>query len=305
MPRSSTSILLLCLLLCLLLSVLPAAALGQAPPSAAPPAAPPAAPSTAPQDDRGDELRRAASAGDVAKVRGLLAAGVDVNAANRYGATALAYACDKGHVEVVKALLDKGANPNTKDSFYKQTPLAWAVSNGHAEIVRTLLDKGAEGEAEALAGASASGNAAIVQVILERGKVGAAALSEALAAAEASTEEESKPVAELLRKAGVQPPPEIKIDPAVLQSYVGTYEPEGAAFRLVLMLRDGKLRVEGTGGPPLTLVPIDETHFRALEFAGFKVAFDVKDGKVVGATADAGGRITQLLRIDVQEGAKP
>lgn len=300
---SRLSLLLCCLLSAPGLSATAAVAADQAPARAATPAAVPASPAA--EDPRGDELRRAASAGDSAKVRELLAAGVDVNAANRYGATALAYACDKGHTEVVKLLLDKGANPNTRDSFYKQTPLAWAVGNGHTEIVRTLLDKGAEGEAEALAGATASGNAAIVQVILERGKVGAAALSEALAAAEASTEEESKPIAELLRKAGVQPPPEVKIDPAVLQSYVGSYEPEGAAFRLVLVLRDGKLRTEGTGGPPLTLVPIDETHFRALEFAGFKVTFNVKDGKVLGATADSGGRITEVFKIEAQEGTKP
>ena len=295
MPRSTFLPLLLCAALC----ALPVRAMpDQPPPTPAP------SPSAA-QAEQGEQLRRAAGAGDAAWVRVLPAAGADVNSANAYGATALAYACDKGHLEVVKVLLDKGANLDSKDTFYNQTPLAWAVSNGHTEIARLLLDKGAEGEALALSTATALGNTAIVQLIVDRGKVGAAALSEALAAAEASGSEEGKPVAELLRKAGVQPPPEVKVDPAVLQSYVGTYEPEGATFRMVLVVRDGKLRTEGTGGPPLTLIPIDETHFRAAEFPGFKLAFDVKDGKVMGATADSAGRITQLSKVDTQEGTKP
>lgn len=283
--RPSLVSLLLC---CALLA--PALAAGQAP---------------AQKPDLGDELRRAASAGDAAKVRELLAAGADPNAANAYGGTPLSFASDKGHAEVVKLLLDKGANPNVKDRFYNQTPLAWAVSNGHAEAARALLAKGAEGEAEALAMAAASGKPEIVQVIVERGKVPPAALSDALAAAEAQPDGEGKAVAELLRKAGVQPPPAVEVDPAVLQSYAGVYEPEDASFKLNVVFADGKLRVEGGGGPPLTLAAVDTTHFRAVEFPGFKVAFDVADGKVKGATADAGGRVFQLRKTDAQEGTKP
>ena len=81
------------LLLCCLLSApvmaataAAATAADQAPTSPTPPT-PPTPPASAPapapaaEDPRGDELRRAASAGDAAKVRELLAAGVDVNAA--------------------------------------------------------------------------------------------------------------------------------------------------------------------------------------------------------------------------------
>lgn len=49
-------------------------------------------PGAASAQDPGEDLRRAASAGEVAKVRELLDKGVDPNAANRYGATALAFA---------------------------------------------------------------------------------------------------------------------------------------------------------------------------------------------------------------------
>ena len=62
--------------------------------------------------DRGEELRQAASAGDVAKVKALLDQGVDVNAANSYGGTALTFAARRGNAEMVKLLLERGADPN-------------------------------------------------------------------------------------------------------------------------------------------------------------------------------------------------
>jgi hypothetical protein len=234
-------------------------------------------------DDPGDALRRAASAGDLAKVQELLAAGVDVNAGNRYGATALAYACDKGHTAVVNLLLEHGANPNSKDSFYNFTPLGWAVQEGHAEIVRALLAKGAEGEAGALAGAASEGQAAIVKVILERGKMGPEALSEAL---EAASKGQKAEVVALLEAAGAKPPVVVAVDPAVLKSYEGTYE--SPSLEIVVALKDGKLIGTADGGS-LTLAALDPVTFRAEEFAGIKVQFQVEAGKVTGLTLDQGG----------------
>lgn len=234
-------------------------------------------------DDPGEALRRAASAGDLAKVQELLAAGADVNAGNRYGATALAYACDKGHTAVVNLLLERGANPNAKDSFYNFTPLGWAVQEGHAEIVRALLAKGAEGEAGALIGAAAEGKADIVKVILERGKVGPEALSEALAAA---SKGQQAAAVTLLEAAGAKPPVVVAVAPAVLKTYEGTYESPSLA--IVVALKDGKL-IGTADGESLTLNATDPVTFRAAEFAGIKVQFQVEAGKVTGLMLEQGG----------------
>ena len=62
---------------------------------------------TARAADPSEDLLAAAKKGDADAVQALLAKGVDVNAKNSYGATALSFAADKGHLEVVKLLLAK------------------------------------------------------------------------------------------------------------------------------------------------------------------------------------------------------
>ena len=64
----------------------------------------------APALTKTDQLQDAARKGDAAAVKKLLDEGVDVNTRFRYNATALFYACDHGHVEAVKVLLDRGAD---------------------------------------------------------------------------------------------------------------------------------------------------------------------------------------------------
>mmetsp|Transcript_10366 Transcript_10366/g.32926 ORF Transcript_10366/g.32926 Transcript_10366/m.32926 type:complete len:302 (+) Transcript_10366:2851-3756(+) len=56
-------------------------------------------------------LIRASSAGDLASVRRILDAGIAIDAATRYGTTALWAASQQGHCRVVIELLARGANP--------------------------------------------------------------------------------------------------------------------------------------------------------------------------------------------------
>jgi hypothetical protein len=235
--------------------------------------------------DPGDELFNAARRGDVATVKALLDKGVDVNTKFRYGATALSYASDKGHLEVVKLLLERKANANVKDTFYGATPLIWAAQKGYAKIVEALLDAGAEGKDDALAIGAGSGHTELVQMLLAKGGLKPETMSDSLVAAERGKYTE---IADLLKKAGAQPPPkaDFQVDAETLKTYVGTYKPaSGSDFTVAL--KDGKL-VAGPPAQQLTLGAFDKVTFRPLEFEGIKIIFNVESGTVTGFTLKQG-----------------
>lgn len=245
-------------------------------------------------DDPGDALRRAASAGDLTKVKELLAAGVDVNAANAYGGTALAFACDKGQTAVVELLLERGADIHARDTFYGSSPLDWAADHGHADIVRTLLAKGAQGETQALMAAAEKGHGAVVKVILERGKLGADALSDALLIASQS---EQPQITALLEAAGAKPLVPVAVDAAILKTYEGTYEGSfnGEDFTLAVTANDGKLTL-ATDGQVFTFAATGPVTFKAEGIPSLKIVFQIEEGKVRGLNLLQGESTTPLTR---------
>ena len=101
-----------------------------------------------PLDPNGGGLFVAAKRGHLEVVRLLLEAGAqtDAHAANRNGATALMIAAENGHLDVMQLLLKAGAD---KDSATAggATALMLAAQNGHSEVVRVLLEAGADKEA--------------------------------------------------------------------------------------------------------------------------------------------------------------
>ena len=81
--------------------------------------------------------------GDVEIARALIAAGANVNAANSAGRTALMEVAGSGNVEFVRLLLEAGADVNARLAD-GGTSLHAAALNNRKEIVRALLDKGAK-----------------------------------------------------------------------------------------------------------------------------------------------------------------
>ena len=223
--------------------------------------------------------------GDAAAVEKALAAGVAVDTPFRYNRTALSFAADRGHVEVVRLLLAKGANPDATDSFYNQSSLGWASSPAqtrrpeHAEVVKLLLDKGAKGRERALGAAIGGDDVRMVQVILDAGGLPPALLNDTLAAAKKDGKTE---IATALEKSGATMPVVATLTPAQLARYPGTYN--DGRQDVVLALKDGALIATLGGNQPLTLSPRSETSFAVESIPGLGVTIAIEGERATSLT---------------------
>lgn len=160
---------------CLALVVL-LAACGRGKPEAAAP--PPAALTysfiAGPMDEMDGQMLAAAESGDAAQIEQAIAAGGNVNAADRIKRTPLFAAAFRNHPDVVRLLAGKGANVNAKDTV-GMAPLHAAVAIGGTEAVAALLDAGADINSRNAAGqtplhlAAATDQRGIVALLLQRG----------------------------------------------------------------------------------------------------------------------------------------
>ena len=80
----------------------------------------------------------------------LLGAGTDANAKLLNGETVLMTCSRTGDARSVKALLAHGGKVNEKESGHNQTALMWAAAQGHPEVVRLLLQAGADFRARSI-----------------------------------------------------------------------------------------------------------------------------------------------------------
>jgi ankyrin repeat protein len=91
------------------------------------------------------KIHNAALTGCLATVEKELSSGVHVDLLDSdilAGDTALMHAALLGHTDIVKLLLNRGADVNLVGR-YGNTPLTLAARDGHAEILQLLLDRGA------------------------------------------------------------------------------------------------------------------------------------------------------------------
>ena len=120
-------------------------------------------------------LMQAALDGAVAAVTALLeGVGLDLEARDSDGDTALAYAAMQSNAEIVRLLLDAGANIENR-GLLGMTALMRALDNGDIEVARLLIERGANCTPESERGDTALTLAAelddleILQMVLERG----------------------------------------------------------------------------------------------------------------------------------------
>jgi ankyrin repeat protein len=95
-------------------------------------------------------LHFAAENGHEEVVAYLLQSGAQAGHQSREGFTAFMWACMRGHVRVALLLLEhmegQAQGLEATDTYYGRTALHWAAHGGHAEVVTALLGRGARGD---------------------------------------------------------------------------------------------------------------------------------------------------------------
>lgn len=98
-------------------------------------------------DERDDgkmtPLITAVARGDADIVRTLLSFGIKVDEIDGHSTTALRYSSCLGLVEIVKLLLEAGANPRGRPEIGEWTPLHSAALGGHIDVARCHIERGA------------------------------------------------------------------------------------------------------------------------------------------------------------------
>jgi len=194
--------------------------------------------------DVNEDLLNASRKGDLGTVKALIEKGAPVEAKTPYGQTPLYLAAMSGHEDVVRYLLDKGAQTNITDTFYKASMLDFVMERKHYDIAKLIIAKGGNADAQLKA---VSDNADLVAAVLANGKPSQATLDSTY---EAALGEKKTDVADLLKKAGAhEPAPAVTIDPAALASYVGNFKSDSIPLEIKVFVKDGKLFLQATGQP--------------------------------------------------------
>jgi len=101
-------------------------------------------------------LHRASENGRLEAGKFLLNRAADIDVPSNFNHTALMLATLRGHAEFAQMLLERGASIDARGSDLDWTPLHWAAAGGRIDVVRLLLDRGADARVRENRGFTAS-----------------------------------------------------------------------------------------------------------------------------------------------------
>lgn len=120
-------------------------------------------------EDIAEDLIEACMVGDIKSVKHHLSNGAKVNAKTGYGKTpsrtAIMWAASRGKKEIVRLLIESGAEINSKDDWKGNmtrpegtegwTPLIFAADSDHEDVVEILIENGADVNVKTKSGVTA------------------------------------------------------------------------------------------------------------------------------------------------------
>ncbi|XZE52190.1 PQQ-binding-like beta-propeller repeat protein [Planctomycetaceae bacterium SH139] len=249
-----------------------------------------------------NDLWRAAAGGDLPRVQACLDADVPVDAANRYGVTALLLAVEHSHPEIAELLLEKGANPSVRDRFYGFTPMSWAVIRKQHATITELVNAGADDSIATLSRAIQQNKTEVVSAILAAHTLDNDAIRNAAILARAQKR------TQLLEQLLENLPQDMRelpaVDPETLDEFVGYFE-DKQGQGLLVSASDQTLAFKlGDIGSKQTVYQTADDQFEAgLTKLVFKRD---NDGKIVGLTRHFRTDRNQFSRIaDTPPADKP
>jgi ankyrin repeat protein len=191
------------------------------------------------QADGMTALHWAAYQDDVDLAKMLVRAGANVKAANRYGVTPLSLACTNGNAAMVELLLKAGADPNAPLPG-GETPLMTASRTGSLAVVKTLIAHRASVDSKderrgqtALMWAAAEGNADVVQALIDADADIRARVPSGFTPFLFAVREGRLDVVRVLLTAGADANEAIPADAARRRGYGGRLPPAGASALLL------------------------------------------------------------------------
>ena len=233
-----------------------------------------------------DALLEAARTGDRARVVALLDGGVDVNATSRYGVSALGFAAERGHFEIVRLLVARQADVNLADSFYGSRAIDFALRGNRLEIALYLLEHGSQGAVSVLNTGIRRRDVAAVKAALATGQADARALANANTLAAQSGD---ATIAALLKSAAAATPaasrPIVPVSNTLLRSYEGRYQHAQTGATVSVAVDGTQLTLIADGQPTLRLQPTEERQFVS------------EDGPELGVTFAGRGGIIERLSV--------
>ncbi len=252
--------------------------------------------------DDAQSLFDAARAGDLAEVRRLVESGVRVDSVDKYGTSAMMMAASSGRAAVVRYLLEQGADPSRKESFYGSSAVRWLSFSGlldkatAREIALALVAHGSEDRDQVLGMAIQEGDLELAKAAIESGPLYESALKRFTAGARNM----NPAFKELLAQAETRPDPEPPVySAAELEPFVGRFEGFSTATAVEVVIADGGLLLTVGDAEPRPLSVTGDQAFETKD--GISASFFGRSGTIEGIRLLQVGVAPQALRRSVAE----
>ena len=241
-------------------------------------------------------LLDAAQQNDLAGVTRALQQGANVNAKTRYNSTALIVGAMNGNIDMVRLLVERGADLTVKDSFYGMDAIGAATNSGNLDVVRHLIEKGAPGALDALTLAIQRNNLPLLSAVLARTQISnkLVAATHALALKSGNAEMATL-VQGVMQSRSVPSNTIVALSPAALQAFAGTYRMQATGQTFVVTLKDDQLTA--AMGQSVRIFPTSESSFVAPERATAEVAFERRGEVVERAIVKVGAATQEFTRV--------